>query len=170
MSEREKFWSDDFDLDLLKIFPELENQLNGMAGTKLWTVGHETYGRLNHPNIWNSHGAYVWSERPLLPRDEKGWFKIGACVGNEPVIECTWLEILRDSWVHGYGFILLPSGVYFPAADRNLFDQIMYHHRGWAQNAFHEANLHVAADWMFYLNRTLKNVLWGKATKSAVAE
>jgi hypothetical protein len=94
----EKFWSDDFDMDLLKIFPDLIAALGATADLTLWTLGHRTFGRLNHPSVWNTHAAFIWFEKPNLNRDEHGWFNIGGCVSDDEEVECTWLELLRDQW------------------------------------------------------------------------
>jgi hypothetical protein len=92
-----KFWSDDFDMDLLKIYPNVVAECLGtLADRQLWTLGHESYGRLNHPTVWNTHGAYVWVEKPNLVRDPRGWYAVRGCVDDSPEIECTWLELLRD--------------------------------------------------------------------------
>lgn len=127
----EPFWSDDFDMDLLKVMPFILNDLGPSANIPLWTVGHTTHGRLNHPTVWNTHGAFVWTGKPFLPRNEHGWFNIGGCVDDSPLIECTWLELLRDQWTHDYAFILLPNSVLFQSAPRTSFDRLMYNLRGW---------------------------------------
>lgn len=76
---RQTFWSDDFDMDLLKLWPNLRNELGSLADVKMWTVGGESLGRLNHPTIWNTHGAFFWlGDKPNLKRDESGWFKTTA--------------------------------------------------------------------------------------------
>lgn len=124
-----KFWSDDFDMDLLKVFPQTLLVLGETAELKLWTIGHESYGRLNHPTVWNSHGAYLWLERPNLERDKNGWANIHGCVSNEKEIECTWLEWLRDAWSHHYTWTVLvpPLGERrFPGSPTEAFMRIMY--------------------------------------------
>jgi hypothetical protein len=103
----------------------------------LWTVcSHPTYGRLNHPTVWNTHGSFLWLEKPNLERDEHGWFNIGGCVGDSHEIECTWLEWLRDAWSHSISAVILPSGLGLAPAPRQDFDAIMFDLRGWnkAQN------------------------------------
>lgn len=126
-----QFWADDFDTDLLKVFPDLQEILGGMAFLPLWTLGHTTFGRLNHPTVWNTHGAYLWLEKPDLPRDEHGWTNVGGCVTNDPIVECIWIEWLRDIWVHCVPFVVLPVGVRFVPEDWGTFEDIMYHLRGW---------------------------------------
>lgn len=130
MSERAKFWSDDFDMDLLKIFPDIEKTLRN-PGAIVWTVGHESYGRLNHPAVWNTHSAFLWLEKPNLPRDEHGWFNVRGCVGDSPEIECTWIEWLRDVWPHSCAAVILPGQQRLPVAPQDAFMAIMYDLRRW---------------------------------------
>lgn len=125
-----KFWSDDFDIDLLKIFPETPAHLE-RPHQPVWTFGNTTYGRLNHPTVWNTHGAFLWTQKPVLPRDKNGWVNIGGCVTEDPLVEATWLEFLRDAWAHHYNWITLPANEYFLGMDYRWFSQIMYHRRGW---------------------------------------
>jgi hypothetical protein len=129
-STRPKFWSDDFDMDLLKIFPELPTLIRE-PDRLLWTVGHTTFERLNHPNTWNSHGAYLWLRKPNLPRDAHGWFNVEGCVDNAPEVECTWLEWLRDAWSHLYPTVVMPSRQRLPGSPQEAFMAIMYDLRGW---------------------------------------
>jgi hypothetical protein len=160
---RLKFWSDDFDMDLLKLWPDLPAQLGATGDLKLWTVGHETHGRLNHPAVWNSHGAFVWLKQPNLQRDQHGWFNVHGCVDNAPEIECTWLELLRDQWSHHYNFILLPQMRRFEAPDRRngLFDRIMYHSRGWKADPKIDQAMGLGFGWVMYQTRQLEGVMKG---------
>jgi hypothetical protein len=124
----EKFWSDDFDMDLPKVFPQLDEWIGEQGNVKLWTVGHTSFGRLNHPTVWNTHGAFLWLERPALARDEHGWFNIFGCVDDSQIVECTWREWLRDAWSHRYGAILILSDskqVRLPAMQWRPFETIM---------------------------------------------
>lgn len=160
MSDLEKFWSDDFDMDLLKLWPDLPQQLGETGAMKLWTVvGHGTHGRLNHPTVWNSHGAFVWTVKPDLPRDSRGWFNIHGCVSDGPEIECTWLELLRDQWPHSYNFILLPQMRIFEAPDRRLFDRIMYHIRGWDADPNIEETKAACHRWLLEMTLQLEAVM-----------
>jgi hypothetical protein len=124
-----RFWSDDFDLDLLKLWPNLPARLGPTAGIRVWTVGSTSYGRLNHPTVWNTHGAFLWLEKPNLQRDADGWFRMQGCVSNSEEIECTWLEWLRSWWPHHHGFLL--EGNFFEASDDRYFESIMARVRGW---------------------------------------
>ena len=155
MSELAKFWSDDFDLDLLKVLPNLREALGATSDVPVWTVGHETYGRLNHPCVWNSHGAFFWLEKPNLPRDEHGWFNIHGCVSDEKEIEATWLEFLRDQWPHSYAALLIkPTGRMqaFHAPPRFAFDQLLYHLRGWRLDPEIDIRHAEAWDWVMAAN------------------
>jgi hypothetical protein len=158
---REKFWSDDFDMDLLKLFPDLPETLGEVAERALWTVGHATYGRLNHPAVWNSTGAlgelgaWVWTRKPNLPRKD-GWFNLSGCASNDPEIECTWLELLRDQWAHHYGFVLLPAKSIFTPAPLAEFDTIMYDLRGWRKDANALPARTSVMAWLLRANRQLE--------------
>lgn len=145
---RNKFWSDDFDMDLLKVYPNAVEALGATAEIKLWTISHETYGRINCPVAWNTYTglqSFLWLENPYLnlARDKHGWINIDGFVCNEPVLECTWLEWLRDMWSHQHRWLLIPSGnianvehggVHFAGMDWWSFEKVMWHIRGWNDN------------------------------------
>jgi hypothetical protein len=131
-AERPQFWSDDFDIDLLKVFPDVPKMLRDPERI-LWTVGHTSYGRLNHPTTWDH--AFLWLRKPTLARDKNGWFDIDSRVSNEPEVECTWLEWLRDAWVHRYGAMVMPFRRLMPASPEQDFEAIMWDLRGWNRRA-----------------------------------
>src|ERR1041385_1035776 len=144
-----RFWSDDFDMDLLKVFPGIETKLRA-ADAVLWTVGHETYGRLNNPTTWNGvYGALLWLEKPNLSRDKHGWFNVDGQVSDDPEIACTWLEYLRDAWSHNYTAIILPGRFGLPAPPDLDFMAIMYDLRGWHKATDLEAHRKRALHWVF---------------------
>lgn len=149
-----RFWADDFDMDLLRVVPEIGRMLGGDCDRTLWTVGHRTYGRLNHPTVWNTHGAYLWLTKPNLPRDVHGWFNVDGCVSNDEEIECTWLELLRDAWVHGFAAVMLPSRTRLRPAPQRAFDQIMWDRRGWRKSDTAGA-LAVTIDWIMAWHEAL---------------
>ena len=155
----DKFWSDDFDMDLPKLFPQLAQLLETTAEQKLWTIGHRTHGRLNHPAVWNSHGAFVWMEKPNLKRDEHGWLNINSCVSNEEEIECTWLELLRDQWPHGFPFILLPLRVHFPSPPYREFERIMYDLRGWHKYEDIQVSRDTVLKWIVRVNQKFEECI-----------
>jgi hypothetical protein len=153
----EKFWSDHFDMDLLKLFPTLPQILGATGNRALWTVGHETHCRLNHPTVWNTHGAYVWTAKPNLKRDAHGWFSVMGCVGDGAEIECTWMELLRDQWPHGYGFILMPMQSVFEPPPQRQFERIMYHSRGWQKDERIEEAREAAMAWLRHANHRFED-------------
>lgn len=155
-----KFWSDNFDMDLPKVFPNILEILGETAEQKIWTVGHETFERLNHPAVWNTHGAYVWLDKPNLKRDEHGWFSIDSCVSNEKEIECTWLELLRDQWPHNYAFILLPVRAQFPSPPYRDFERIMYNLRGWHKYDDIQDSRNSALQWITRMNRKFSDIVF----------
>jgi len=136
---RERFWADDFDLDLLSLWPGLESEgwLAAAANKTVWTYGNLTHRRLNHPAVWNmAHGstAIFWRSRPADIRDRHGWVKLDwGQVTNSYLVEATWLEVLRDQWVHDYQ-IVLDGSMLFGSLDHqaHLRDRIMGHVRGYS--------------------------------------
>lgn len=97
---RARFWSDDFDMDLLKIFPDLPERIGAAADIPLWTHGGESHGRLNHPAVWPKRvglGRVAYFGLHPETIGKPSWYST-----NAPVIECTWLEALRDAWPHTY--------------------------------------------------------------------
>jgi hypothetical protein len=154
----EKFWSDDFDMDLPKVFPQLDEWIGEQGNATVYTVGHTSFGRLNHPCVWNTHGAFLWLERPVLPRDEHGWFNINGCVDNSQIVECTWREWLRDAWSHQYGAILIcPGGeeIRLPEMPWHAFERIMYKLRGWTPDRDDREARATACSWIIRCNEKL---------------
>ena len=127
----ERFWADDLDMDLLKVFPGFAEELGETGRTAVWTLGHTSFGRLNHPSVWHTHGAFLWLQRPQLERSSTGWTDVRGCVTDSPIVECTWLEWLRDCWVHQFDFVMLPVGGWFVCFRQHKFDTIMWRTRGW---------------------------------------
>lgn len=87
-----RFWADDFDMDLPRIIPRLDDVLGDTAGVRLWTHGHTSHGRLNHPSVWNgggaSHGAFLCC-RPASLGSPAGlllidWFPVVPTGSREP--------------------------------------------------------------------------------------
>lgn len=166
---RAPFWADDFDLDLLKVFPDLPEILGNTIDLPVWTVGHpdSRNGRLNHPSTWNDGGALIWIEKPELTYDDHGWTSIDAHSTNEPVIECTWLEILRDQWVHSFGIRLLSQldgvshGIALMLAPPPSlhFSTIMSHRRNWTTllRTPIEVAEAGAREWIDLSNRLMRN-------------
>ena len=70
MSELPKFWSDDFDMERLEIFPNIREARGAATEVTCWTVGRETFSRLNQPNVWNLHGAFLRLEKAAAITEE----------------------------------------------------------------------------------------------------
>jgi len=130
MEVRRRFWSDDFDMDLLSLWPDLPGRLGAIAEVPLWTYGGESYGRLNHPSVWNSNSgdfiAFFGLTPETIGKPDSYWT-------DRQVIECTWLEALRDCWSHHYTIL---------CADRILwrspwgpFERLMADLRGYGRLA-----------------------------------
>ena len=63
------FWSDDFDTDLLRVFPDVDTLLGETINVPIWTISHTTYGRLNCPSQWTKpFGCFLWLEPPNCAR------------------------------------------------------------------------------------------------------
>jgi hypothetical protein len=152
-----KFWADDFDIDLLKVFPHIRDIIGPTIDVPIWTIGHESYGRLNCPTAWTTDkglSCVMRLAKPNLPREKNGWVNINGCVAQEAEIEGTWLEWLRDEWVHGQSWTLLLRGLTFSCVDYNrCFYPIMAHKRGWEgyENVDHAYRM--ARLWLSKANR-----------------
>lgn len=156
-----KFWSDDFDVDLLKVFPGIRHLLGPTIDVPVWTVGHSSFGRLNSPAQWNMpFGSFLWLSKPNLPRDKNGWVNINGCVCDQQEIEGTWLEWLRDAWAHDQSWTVLPRGVTFAGIDYNrCFYPIMANIRGWEGYENVDKQRRMALLWLKKANRRFTRVV-----------
>lgn len=130
----ERFWSDDFDMDLPKVIPDARDRLGKFAELELVTHGHETYGRLNHPSVWNHPlGSVSFFGRGSPHKPPEYWT-------NHPLVKCTLWEAVRDAWVHS-NVILFES---FPiwSDQRKHFDPLMGCIRGWSLLTEREVTKH----------------------------
>ncbi len=119
------FWSDDFDMDLPKVIPEARAVLGDLADLELKTHGSLTFGRLNHPTVWNGDlgtVAFFGRTDPCRP---------AAYYAAKEIVTCTLWEVLRDCWSHDYAVIferhLILDGNKFWLD----FQPLMYHMRSW---------------------------------------
>jgi hypothetical protein len=129
------FWSDNFDMDLLRLFPKLPEALGPVAGGRLWTYGGVTGGRLNHPAVWNANVGLVslfWTRKPEHARDAGGFVDIEGRLTNASLVECTFLEMIRDAWPHQNALILERHILW--KTPRDHFDEILYDLRGWRKS------------------------------------
>lgn len=121
------FWSDDFDMDLPKIFPDARRLLGDLGDIELVTVGTpDANGRLNHPSVWNgdhSMLAFFGFKSPAKPEFY--------ATGRYTEVRCTAWEMFRDAWPHGY--LIQVEG--YPIWDTTHiwphFEAIMWSVRGW---------------------------------------
>jgi hypothetical protein len=126
MSDYPPFWSDDFDMDLLKVLPETPAILGELGDVLLYTHGHETHGRLNHPSVWNGDLGML----AFFGTAREG-FTPGGYVTDAPVVECTALEAFRDAWPHQYLIIVNGphNGGHVWTPNVRLFTRLMSHRR-----------------------------------------
>lgn len=122
------FWSDDFDMDLPKIFPDARKLLGDLADVELVTSGTPCTktGRLNHPCVWNGDGgmlAFFGFGNP--GRDINFYVAPGSAV-----IRCTAWEAFRDAWPHTFIMIVDQQRVWDTGALRPHFETIMWDLRG----------------------------------------
>lgn len=122
-----RFWSDDFDMDLPKVLPSLDVLLGKAANTRLWTYGGTSHGRLNHPSVWNTYDGV----EAYFGLDDSGTWKPAECHTDQPVVECTWREAVRDAWPHTYVLVVNGQQVWDTGWLRAAFDDLMYDLRGW---------------------------------------
>jgi hypothetical protein len=124
------FWSDDFDMDLLKVLPETHAILGDAAHLVLYTHGHQWEGRLNHPAVWNDprfESIAFFGSRP------EGFIDSGYYTGSHALVECTFLEAVRDAWPHHYALFVDRQYVWSTVGLMATFDALMWHRRGWQE-------------------------------------
>ena len=120
------FWSDDFDMDLPKIFPEAREIIGPLGDVELFTHGHTTHGRLNHPSVWNSHDTML-SFFGFRGAAKPSFYY----VGRYELVSCTAWEAFRDAWSHAYLIQIEQRPIWDTFALRRHFDVIMGDLRGW---------------------------------------
>jgi hypothetical protein len=120
------FWSDDFDMDLPKIFPDARRLLGDLGDIELVTVGKpDKNGRLNHPAVWNgdhSMLSFFGFKRPRKP--DLYW-------SSDGLVRCTAWEAFRDAWSHNYLIQVEQRPVWDTGPLWPHFQTIMYRVRGW---------------------------------------
>ena len=57
MTARAPFWSDNFDIDLLKVIPDADMMLGEAADVVLYTHSHTPHGGVNCPTVWHTAQA-----------------------------------------------------------------------------------------------------------------
>lgn len=118
-------WCDTFDADLLAVVPGAIAALGPAANLELWTYSNPTNGRINCPAAWHTDFglAAFFSTRDRSPTPAHSWTR-------DPLVECTFLEVVRDEWVHSQVVIVNNRVVWTPPAD--LMQDLMYDLRGWS--------------------------------------
>lgn len=111
-------WCDGHPMDLLSLFPVLEGELRAMeadlwapAPYAIWTIGHKSVGRLNHPAVWNADGeltAYFGITPPKPGRDATtaDWLPNGSTAASGRPVRTTVSDALRDVWMHHYSLVI----------------------------------------------------------------
>lgn len=125
----QRFWSDDFDMDLPKIIPEARERLGEYADLELVTTSHTTHGRINCPCVWNhSLGMVAFFGRPgRLYRDP-------SFVTNRPEVRCTLWEAIRDVWSHDFVLVFEFNPIWnHPEMYNAHFYPLMAHIRKWTE-------------------------------------
>jgi hypothetical protein len=122
---RLKFWSDDFNMDLIKVFPDFVESIADIESVGLVTHGGTSYGRLNHPSSWNDYKGPIAFFGFSTPDKPDSFYT------SSPVVECTFLEMLRDCWAHSLYVYLCEKPFWDAWMLQTRFTRIMYDIRGW---------------------------------------
>jgi hypothetical protein len=134
-------WYDDFDAELYKVVPEAERLIAPVADVPMRTTGipDRTTGRMNHPCVWNGHFGMVafFGCRLLGVRHWKPSFY----VTSAPVVECTFEEAFRDTFVHECLAYVDGRILWNTWKLRADFMTLMYHLRGWPGRSADDAAL-----------------------------
>lgn len=117
-------WCDDFDADLLKVVPGAVEALGPAASVQLQTYSRLTDEKINHPSCWHTDAgiaAFFWTVPEGRP--PAGYST------DDPPAECTFLEAVRDEWVHDCVICVNRHVVWQPPG--RLMERLMYDVRGW---------------------------------------
>lgn len=128
------FWSDAFDMDLLKVIPEAADILAPVANIVLEVAGRpDKNGKLNHPTVWNGDRAMVgFACLKGAVGDIVWWPPFYSDDGVRHTVNATLMELARDIWAHNCligvngGRAILDSSDLWPT-----FETLMGDLRGW---------------------------------------
>jgi hypothetical protein len=125
------FWSDDFDMDLPKIFPDARKMLGDLGDIELMTSGTpcSRTGRLNHPCVWNHDDGRVAFFGFGNPGRDTNYY----VAPRTADITCTAWEAFRDAWAHSFVMVIDRQFVWDTAALWPRFEAIMWDLRGWGE-------------------------------------
>lgn len=145
------FWSDAFDMDFPKIFPEARALLGELADVEMSTTGHTTFGRLNHPAVWNGDHTMLAFFTFYRPRRPTGAERPAGYVtgGADHFVRCTAWEMFRDAWAHSYCIHVARIPVWDTFALSQEFETIMWHMRGWGRTTIENSRARKSA-WSSY--------------------
>lgn len=126
------FWSDDFDMDLPKIFPDARKMLGDLGDIELVTSGtpDRRTGRLNHPTVWNTDQGCAAFFGFGNPGRDTNFYVSGYAASD---IRCTAWEAFRDAWAHHFIMVIDQRRVWDTGALWPHFEAIMYDVRGWGE-------------------------------------
>lgn len=118
-------WCDDFDADLPKVVPHATEELGVSAHVQLRTYCKPTNGRINCPTSWwTQHGLTAFFAEPGFGNPAPGGY-----VTSDPLVECTFAEVVRDEWIHGSVVVVNRQFVWTPPS--RLMERLMFDVRGW---------------------------------------
>lgn len=144
MDERQKelqpgeMWCEHFDMDLPRVIPDARRALGGIGDMQLFTHGHKTNGKINHPSVWNGQfgtHAHFFNGHHTKPA---GYYT------SDPLVECTLWEALRDAWCHDFAIILNGQCIWHGGTWKH-FEPLMFHVRNWRALPDLEVRRHKAA-------------------------
>lgn len=119
----DRLWCEGFDADLLAVVPGVDAALGPAADVELWTHSGTTNGRINCPNSWHTDNGlasfFSTTDRSPIP---------ASYYTRDPLVRCTWLEVVRDEWVHGSIVVVNREPLW--QAGRAM-EELMYDLRGW---------------------------------------
>jgi len=140
-------WCDNFDMDLPRILPAFSEIIGPAASIPLYTRGHETDGKLNHPTCWNGGSGFIaffgfapprWTPPELPERGNDRWNVYDpqppGYTTADPFVHCTFDEAVRDGWCHS--FVMIVGGqiiLDFGGGSQEDFTKWMYHIREWSR-------------------------------------
>lgn len=117
-------WCEGFDADLLAVVPGALDELGDTADVKLWTYSTPTNGKINCPASWWTDAGlasfFSTTDRSPIPASFRT---------SDPLVDCTFLEAIRDEWVHQS--LILVNGVLVWRPPARAMEQLMYDVRGW---------------------------------------
>jgi hypothetical protein len=126
-ADRLPFWSDDFDGDLYRLLPEVEEFVAPAAAIRMWTYSGLTHGRINCPTAWHTARgltSFFTLVEGRDPRPDRRYY-----VGTDEPVECTGEEFFRDLLSHGHIAVVDNVVVDFGRLQASYF-ALLFHVRG----------------------------------------